>query len=228
MVWQDLSASKVAQLELLVGLARRLRIDQNVVWLDVAMGDPLLMYVLDSAQKLVHELLYERNSRGVATAALESLTVVQIPLRQRQGHEVSDQVEELLVWASLEVGCVLHEFLVGARLLDLQVLLVLLGRQGAPSRVEMVPQVNYVWVVLYLLKDGCLAVHHGFVFEDLLHGHELRRRRQCARLVDSAEGALAHDFQELEMVEFIDCPLLNWLNRGGLGCNPCIRLLRLD
>jgi len=49
MVWQDLSASEVAQLELLVGLARRLRIDQNVVRLDVAMGDPLLMYVLDSA-----------------------------------------------------------------------------------------------------------------------------------------------------------------------------------
>jgi hypothetical protein len=194
MVWQDLSASEVAQLELLVGLARRLRIDQNVVWLDVAMGDPLLMYVLDSAQKLVHELLYERNSRGVATAALESLTVVQIPLRQRQGHEVSDQVQELLVWASLEVGCVLHEFLVGARLLDLQVLLVLLGRQGAPSRVEMVPQVNYVWVVLYLLKDGCLAVHHGLVFEDLLHGHELRRRRQCARLNTACwlTGILTH------------------------------------
>jgi hypothetical protein len=30
------------------------------------------------------------------------------------------------------------------------------------------------------------------------------------------------------MVEFIVCPLLNWLNHGGLGCNPCIRLLRLD
>ena len=52
--------------------------------------------------------------------------------------------------------------------------------EGAARSVEMVAEIDNIRVILDLVEDGCLSVHHRLVLEDLFHGHQLRRLKRSS------------------------------------------------
>ena len=92
MVWQKLGRSEVTNFQTLVGFCVLLRVDQNVVRLDIPVCDAEFVHMGNPLEELIHQLLYEIDALGVAGAILEGVPRFLVPPRKRSWHEVRNQV----------------------------------------------------------------------------------------------------------------------------------------